>query len=169
MEHEIKKLKKLEPYNKYLEKISNEIKKIGGVGRYHGCIVDIDFYNHLFVEPKNIIPYYAEDIKNKMVYPSFSRLLKDNCPKIYNKYLKCIKNNELMLLKVHNIEDNRLPHINLETEMYVYSREILKGQKINDGILALWLEGDNNINIDNDESNIIDNKEINVKLIEQKN
>ena len=34
-------------YNNALKIISEKIKKIGGSGKIHGCIVDIDFFNHI--------------------------------------------------------------------------------------------------------------------------
>ena len=40
--------------NSYMDKllnISKVIKSIGGDGSIHGCIVDIDYYNHIYINP----------------------------------------------------------------------------------------------------------------------
>ena len=72
----------LAKYSAYQEKIAREIKKIGGSGRIHGCIVDIDFYNHVYVNPFDgtITGYWAENIINKLVYPDVPTLLEAECP-----------------------------------------------------------------------------------------
>ena len=56
---------------------SNEIKNWRS-GRIHGCIIDIDFYNHVYVNPVNmkVTGYYALDIINKKVYGNIPELLK---------------------------------------------------------------------------------------------
>ena len=80
----------LEPYNKYSElqtKVSKYIQSIGGSGTIHGAIVDIDFYNHIYVYPNGkLIPYSAEDIINKEIYSDLSTLLEEQCPKLYLNY-----------------------------------------------------------------------------------
>lgn len=74
----------LEDYNNYLKIVSMEVKKFGGDGRIHGCIVDIDFMNHIFVNPmdSSLTPYFAYDMVGKYVYPSIRDLLKDKCKKL---------------------------------------------------------------------------------------
>lgn len=80
----------LKPYNKYSElqrKVSKYIQSIGGSGNIHGAIVDIDFYNHIFVYPNGkLVPYSAEDIINKEVYSDLSTLLEEQCPKLFLNY-----------------------------------------------------------------------------------
>ena len=80
----------LKPYNKYSElqtKVSKYIQSIGGSGNIHGAIVDIDFYNHIYVYPNGkLIPYSAEDIINKEIYSDLSTLLEEQCPKLYLNY-----------------------------------------------------------------------------------
>lgn len=59
--------KAMKNYNDTLKKISNSIKSIGGDGRIHGCIVDIDFFNHIYLNPYDgkISYYYATSIVDK--------------------------------------------------------------------------------------------------------
>ena len=50
--------------------ISRIIQQLGGSGKIHGCIIDIDFFNHIYVNPSNgtVRAYCAEDI-NGVVGP----------------------------------------------------------------------------------------------------
>lgn len=82
----------LSKYNQYLQNVSEEIKLIGGSGKIHGCIVDIDFNNHLYVNPIDgtINPYFAVSVTNKYVYKNLLTLLKENCPEIFDNYERTI-------------------------------------------------------------------------------
>ena len=72
----------LKPYSEYQQGIARVVKGFTGDGRIHGCIVDIDYYNHLYVNPFDgtVTPYFAEDKVSKWVYPSVRALLKDKAP-----------------------------------------------------------------------------------------
>ena len=133
-------------YNKYLNFVSEVIKSIGGTGRVHGSIVDIDFYNHLFVNPFDyqITPYYALSIQKKWFYMDTLSLLKDQCNDCYNNYLKLeeksLININNVLLKVNNKITNQ-PQFEEDTEMYRISRVIKNLQYItNDKIIRVWNE-----------------------------
>lgn len=41
----------LKDFYHYMEQISSQIRLLGGSGRIHGCILDIDFYNHVAISP----------------------------------------------------------------------------------------------------------------------
>lgn len=60
----------LDPRQKMIDYVSSIIKKLGFDGRIHGCIIDVDFYSHVFVNPIDfsITPYRAKNIKDKIVY-----------------------------------------------------------------------------------------------------
>ena len=83
----------LKKYTAYQESIADEIRKIGGSGWIHGCIIDIDYYNHVYVNPVDMTvrSYWASDIVNKLVYPTVPALLKNECPELYANYLKLIE------------------------------------------------------------------------------
>ena len=70
----------LAPYQKALRMIADEVKSFGGWGTRHGCIVDIDFYNHIYLNPFDgaITPYFAEDMDNRMVFDSVKQLLEES-------------------------------------------------------------------------------------------
>lgn len=112
-------------YN-YEELVSNEIKRIGGSGKIHGCIVDIDFSDHIYVNPldKSLTPYFAESIDSKHVYKNISSLLEYNCPEIFEKY-KAILNdkNQTNNLIIYNNKNSN------ET-IFVSSTEIYKNSNI---------------------------------------
>ena len=134
----------LEKYTTYQKRISKEIRQIGGHGRIHGCIIDIDFYNHIYVNPVDmtITSYWASDIIKKLVYPNVPALLKDKCPLLYYNYLKLIeseKSNPLMVSGTKN-EVALLPKEYFETDIYKVSREIKKMQKLYSNILTTWYE-----------------------------
>ena len=92
--------------NKYVggqQKLSEFIKHIGGSGKIHGCIVDVErpnelegfSYCHLFVNPIDgkVTPYFAYDVKSRIVYKDFKTLLQehDSCKLMANNYLRIEK------------------------------------------------------------------------------
>lgn len=78
------------PFRDRLELISEFVRSFGGTGFVHGCIVDIDFYNHIFLDPFDgrITPYYATDKCNKYVFKTIGGLIKNEVPYLYPKYLE---------------------------------------------------------------------------------
>lgn len=80
----------MEKYIFALKSVSANIKKIGGSGKIHGCIVDIDYYNHVYINPYDgrVVLYYALDMEQKYVYKDLETLLKDNCPRLLPNFKK---------------------------------------------------------------------------------
>ena len=134
----------LDKYATFQKKISDEIKKLGGDGSIHGCIVDIDFFSHIYVNPINgaITAYWASDIIHKLVYPTVLALLEAQCPKLYSVYQKLIKGEKSKKpLVISGQRKNQLaltPVPYLETDIYRASRQIKKLQKLNSKILTTW-------------------------------
>lgn len=133
----------LDEFTSLQRQISDTIKKIGGSGSIHGCIIDIDFYNHVYVNPvdKSITGYFATDIINKTVYPSVPALLKKHCPKLSAEYIRLFKgkgSNPFALKKSKNIDS--MPQIYPNTDIYRASRELKKIQKLDKNILNFWYE-----------------------------
>ena len=138
----------LDKYTSIQEKIASEIRLLGGCGVIHGCIVDIDWYNHIYVNPVDmkITGYWALDIINKKIYPDVPTLLEVECPSMYERYTKLLKDGSKALPMISNgtkIETSLLPQIYLNTDIYRASREIKKMQKLSSNILTTWLEVDN--------------------------
>ena len=139
--------KPLNKYTKIQETIAAEIQKIGGSGCIHGCIIDIDYFNHVYVNPVDmkITGYWASDIIHKKVYPSVTALLKEECPVLYARYTELLKENSknLPTLKKHGNKNlGILPQSYLDTDIYRVSREIKKMQKLSSNILTTWYDVD---------------------------
>ena len=68
------------PYQKALSMVSDEVKLIGGTGTVHGCIVDIDFFKHVYLNPFDgkVTPYFAFNITDKVVFDNMILLLESS-------------------------------------------------------------------------------------------
>lgn len=132
----------LTKYTNYQEEIAHFIKKIGGSGRIHGCIIDIDFNNHIYVNPFDltVTGYWAEDIVFKKVYPSVPALLEENCPKYFNVYkeLSLEKENAVSVLEKSEISEPEQLYLN--TDIYKASRKIRKMQRLQFNVLRAWYD-----------------------------
>ena len=134
----------LRDYDDFQKKLSDEIRKIGGEGRIHGSIIDIDYYNHIYLNPLDgtITPYFANSIVDKYVYENVLSLLKNKRPELYVNYENLISNqsnkNELFLINKNNQISTKKIYVE-STEMYKISR-IIKGLQftIKYNIIRLW-------------------------------
>ena len=118
------------------------IKRLGGTGTIHGSIIDIDFYNHIYVNPVDLsmTGYWASDIINKVVYPSIPALLKKNCPTIFGEYTKLLEVNKNPFALKQPTNITTIPQEYLDTDIYRVSRKLKKMQKLNSNILSFWHE-----------------------------
>ena len=133
----------LDKFTQFQKRISEAIRRIGGSGNIHGAIVDIDFFNHVYVNPLDmtITGYWASDIINKVVYPTIPALLEAEGPKLYEQYKNDIMDkNDNVLLAAQNIDLSLIPQKYLETNIYTASRKIRKMQRLNSNILTLWYD-----------------------------
>lgn len=143
-------LKMLSPYQKALKAISDEVKKFGGVGTIHGTIVDIDYLNHIYLNPLDgkITPYYAVDIRYKLIYSNVAELFA-NSPfryfiedrKMVAKYIKLIEDKKLAILSNSDCDTEKriIPQVVLETDMYRQSYIMKSFQYIFDKkVLRRW-------------------------------
>lgn len=138
------------PYRNALLRISKEIQTIGGNGKIHGCIVDIDWFHHLYLNPFDgkITPYFATDITQKEVYSDVETLLtlSPMPPCSYNgealskRYIAASNGGEISILS--NRQNNELatvPEVVLDRSMYQPSRIMRSIQYIFDqNILRIW-------------------------------
>ena len=134
----------LSSYNKFQKQVSKEVKMMGGNGNIHGSIIDIDFYNHLYLNPLDgsITPYFADSMVDKYVYNNLPSLLKYQCPELFANYEKIANQKKTgMELTIYNqdlpIQDARV-YI-CDTSMYKISR-LLKGLQFTTkyNIVRLW-------------------------------
>lgn len=95
-------LQSFKGYVDRIHEISNSIKDLGGDGRIHGCIVDIDFYNHMYLNPFDgtLTAYCAEDMMSRISYPTLNLLI-DNNPS-HSPVLQNMKK----LISTKNVENN---------------------------------------------------------------
>ncbi len=134
----------LESYDNFQKQISSEIKKIGGDGYIHGCIIDIDFWNHLYIDPLDgtITPYFAKSMTDKYVYKNLISLLKYQNKELYKNYVKLLEYEDKTgaLIKLNNDlrESNKKIFVS-GTEMYKISK-ILRGFQYTTekNIVRLW-------------------------------
>ena len=140
-----------EPLNRimnYMKFVSDVIKRIGGTGRIHGCIVDIDYYNHIYINPVDgtKTPYFALNIVRKTIYASVPALLEERCPQHYAKYQELLLTDPSAYNNITELCNARLPgELNgkismpyTNTGMYSISRVINKMQKLRSQVLTLW-------------------------------
>jgi hypothetical protein len=133
----------LEKYQEAQKQVSKAIKAIGGTGKIHGCIVDIDFYSHVYLNPigSTLIGYFAYDMVHKWVYGSVTALLEEHAPELYAKYKQMLESEtENALIPLGG---NQELHVQsgveyLETDIYRVSREISKMQKLHNNVLSFW-------------------------------
>lgn len=135
----------LSKYFDYQKEIAKQIKSFGGYGTIHGSIIDIDFFNHIYINPLDgtITPYYAYSMVDKYVYKNLPSLLSANCSKLFlnlTESLKKQETNKYNLLVLNNDLEISDKHVYVEsTEMYKVSW-ILKGLQLNTNhkIIRFW-------------------------------
>lgn len=145
MEYYSNAIKKLfAGYHQALKSISNCVKAIGGDGAIHGCIVDIDFLNHIYVNPTDgtITPYFALSIVDKYQYHSVEALLLQQRKDLYSNYMKISdrENHGIKLLKgdMSAISAESMRFVK-ETDMYRPSRVIRSLQYLTDtNVIRMW-------------------------------
>lgn len=131
-------------YHIALKSLSNSIKAIGGTGKIHGSIVDIDTLNHVYLNTENgeIIPYYATSIIEKYVYKNIRSLLKKERPDLYLNYKKLIQSNSENELQVGgNMDSESLEISQFITDTFMYGRSrIIKALQyiIDVYVIRLW-------------------------------
>ena len=140
------------PYQRALSIISKEIRTIGGAGTVHGCIVDIDWFNHIYLNPFDgkVTPYFAMDMTYKLAYKDTKSLLKSSPmpPQLSNgnsllaRYSSALDDGLIPILSRNSNEKWELavvPEIVLDRSMYEPSRIMRSIQYIFDqNVLRVW-------------------------------
>lgn len=71
----------------------------------------------------SVTGYWAENIVNKIVYPSVPALLEKNCPEIFDKYVKSFEGNSENPFALWQQTDIAVsPYKYLDTDIYKASR-----------------------------------------------
>ena len=137
----------LSPYHKALENLAEEIRCFGGWGTVHGCIVDISWFSHIYVNPYDgkITPYYAYDIDSRQIYEDLPSLLKERELELYKNFFTAYESGLTPLLsqyavkKQKNITLPTVPKLVCGTEMYDPSRIMRSVQYIfEQNVIRIW-------------------------------
>lgn len=144
----VKKL--IKPYQDVMLRISEEVKRFGGWGTVHGCIVDISFLTHIYVNPYDgkVSFYYAWDTMSRKPYQSVQKLLESEEPGLLEQFLAERQKNNLPLLggdKADEIEEAEKAII----PEWVFGNEMYEPSRIMKAIQYVWEQ--NVIRIWNDE------------------
>lgn len=149
-----------EPLSKYQtqqREIAEAVKAIGGSGHIHGAIIDIDYFNHIFLNPNDMkkTAYFAWDIIEKYVYSSVPALLEAQCPKLFANYSNLLSEDKTQVQSIaprgrKNLRKQPVGYY--DTDIYKASRTLRKMQKLNLKVLTVWY------NIDFTEENLLPGK-----------
>ena len=160
------------PYEKALSLISEEIRLMGGTGYVHGCIVDIDFYNHVYLNPIDgkITPYFATDIKYKETFRTIRSLLKNsifpprmrNGTLMYKKYDELSKGNKFQYLLCASSKkksSKTISEVVTDTSIYKPSKLMLSVQYLFDkNVIRTWNDSILHYNEDKDTDGLPSNR-----------
>lgn len=138
------------PYYSIMNRISEEVKKIGGIGRMHGCIVDISFFSHIYLNPLDgkITPYWAMDNSHQLVFDTISHLLENKEPHMFVKYMLKDAKNAITLTEttLKSSSDNTsdlvtIPKWAFGSEIYSPSRFMKAVQYVLEkNVIRVWRE-----------------------------
>lgn len=127
-------------------------------GEVHGCIVDIDRFNHIYLNPYDgsIIPYNAPSMYMKYVYKNIPSLIATQKPEMLLTFNRAIENNidkestalilsdadetkSLTVLEEYEIDTYNVPVT--DVGMYDVSNRIKQLQKIYDyNLVVVWYD-----------------------------
>jgi hypothetical protein len=131
-------------YHEALKSISAEVQAFGGSGNIHGCIIDIDFFNHVYLNPNDgeISQYFATSIVDKYFYPDIKSLLSAHMPELCDRFNKLIKSKDprIDILKVKQLPTiQKAVRFISETYMYHPSRVMRSIQYLLDSnVIRIW-------------------------------
>ena len=126
-------------YSIYLKQLSKDVQSFGGKGSIHGCIIDIDYFNHIYVNPYSgeVTPYFSLDFGQQTVYPSIENLLVEHCKELYEKFLKVKCNGVTMKSEPNEIAPTKA--FIISTDQYKASTLYRKFQYLTEkGVIRVW-------------------------------
>lgn len=79
----------LSPYRNAQERIARLVKSFGGEGKIHGCIIDIDFLDHIMLNPSDgkVTYYHSPMFGLVKEYDTLQELLSEQAPEYLERYL----------------------------------------------------------------------------------
>lgn len=156
-------LNAIKPYKTVMKQLSNEVKKIGGTGTVHGCIVDISWFSHIYVNPFDgkVTPYWALNTFSRFVYNDIKELIETEELDLVNQLETEINRHALPLIENHLMTKGSSPNFALVPK-WVLGAEIYEPSRIMKAIQYIWEQ--NVIRIWDE--NILHKKDIDTKSIE---
>ncbi|MFI3329788.1 MAG: metallophosphoesterase [bacterium] len=128
-------------YRTLQEAVSSVLKQLNFSGRIHGCIVDIDFFNHIFIDPIewDLRIYFAFDVSSRRYYSGFEKFLEVNYQGRLSEYLE-LKTKGISLERNDLCKnEDMLVKPTLDINMYKNSLIMNKIQSVTEmGILKIW-------------------------------
>ncbi|MBE6879345.1 MAG: DUF4116 domain-containing protein [Ruminococcaceae bacterium] len=141
----------IKPYQQFVEAISKEVKSFGGSGKIHGCIVDVSWFSHIYINPFDgkVTPYWALDICSRVVYDNLQLLLEAREPTLAENFMLEYNKQALPIIGTHIMNNSKqkgteiatVPRWVLGTEMYAPSRIMKSVQYIwSQNVIRVWNE-----------------------------
>lgn len=138
-------MKLLSPYRNAQEQIAEAVKSFGGDGTIHGCIIDVDFYNHVMLNPSDgTITYYTSPAFGLVQpYGSMVQLLHENNRQLEREYKKQLEllgdSGDSILTKSQFDLVGEMIQIDIKNSVYAVSNRMNQLQRLFDKkILRDW-------------------------------
>lgn len=137
----------LNPYVNVMKRLSDEIKIFGGTGTIHGCIVDISYFSHIYLNPFDgtVTPYWALDTSARKPFESVLSLIEVKEPHLRNGFLRSHENQSLPLLSMkamngkESTEKVAVPEWMMGNEIYAPSRIMRSMQYVwEKNVVRIW-------------------------------
>ena len=140
----------LTPYRRFQERISEEVKSVGGSGKMHGLIVDYDFTHHIMINPYDgsLTFYYSPEKGYVQNFRHINDLISHVCKnqiEVDNRMINC-KDDYFISKELDEAQlDGRIfdsvIKIDLKDSLYVFSDKMRNLERIfTSGILREWNE-----------------------------
>ena len=131
--------KLISPYQAIMQRLSEEVKKIGGTGKIHGCIVDISFLSHIYVNPYDgkMTPYWAWDITARRPFANVEKLLEKKEPRLLQQFYVENQKDELPLIGTKS-SSKPVKYKQAALPTWVFGTEIYEPSRIMKAIQFVW-------------------------------
>lgn len=131
--------KLLEPYQRILKQLSEEVKRIGGAGTIHGCIVDISYFSHIYVNPFDgkITAYWALDTFSRKPYETIQLLLEQHEQPLLKRFKEEYKNENLPLLESKMMAQKQSTEL-VSVPEWMFGNDIYAPSRVMRAIQYVW-------------------------------
>ena len=134
----------LSPYRNAQEQIAKSVKAFGGNGKIHGYIIDIDFFNHIMLNPADgsLTYYYSPMFGAVEIHNDLMSLLDSHNRSLADQYRKQLKLPDGALIPQTRINvTGEIINIDIKNSVYANSNRMNQLQRLFDKkILRDWNE-----------------------------